>query len=592
MRRPLRPLAGVIRARAQGDDPDAVEAQRRAERLHAARAQERRRAEWRLLLLAVVLFGAFLAASARMALVAVSDPAEPERAIRAATISGDRGDIVDRAGRLLATNLPTTGLYVEPRRLVDPRATAEGLARIFPGLDAATTAARIRQGRFFSAAREMSPEQRQAVFDLGEPGLVLAPRQARLYPAGRPVAHLVGAAGIGEADVWGAEIVGTAGVEYWFDSRLRDPARSPDPLVLSIDLAVQTALRDELLGGIATYRAKGAAGVLLDARNGEVVALVSLPDFDPNDRPSDPHNPLLRSLAVQSLHELGSTFKLFAAATALERGLLRPDTLVNTAGPILKDGFRIRDSHRMPSLMTLRDVIVESSNIGAARIALMAGTAAQQDMLSRLGLLDPVPVELPEAAQVRPQRPARWTELSTMTIAYGHGVSSTPLHLAAAYAALVNGGFRVRPTLLRGAPLPGEAERVISAATSFELRRILRGVVAEEEGTGNMAEVPGYLVGGKTGTGNKPVAGGYDEDRTVATFAAIFPAPDPAYVLVVTLDEPSIFAAGEIRRTAGWTAAPLAGQTIRRIAPILGLRPVPGTEPEPATDAVAIPVRR
>lgn len=589
IRRPLRPLAGVIGARSRGEDPDLLEAHRRAERTAAARAQERRRAEWRLTLLGLLVAAAFGAVAVRMALVATALPEEPQTAVPGRPFGSDRADITDRNGILLATNLPVSALYFQPRDMLDPKAAALGLKAIFPDIDAAALEARFRRGRFFFIRQTISPEERQRVHDLGEPGLQFAPREMRLYPAGRAVAHVIGATSFGALDVSAAELIGTAGVERWFDARLRDPAQAGTPLALSIDLPAQVAMREVLAEAVRRYSAKGAAGILLDARSGEIVSMVSLPDFDPNDRPEDVKDQRLFNRAAQGIYELGSTFKLFTAAMVMDRGIAGPGTMVNTTAPLVWNGFDFDDFHRMPPVMSLRDVMVQSSNVGTARLALMAGVEAQQEFLGRLGLLETLPVELSEARAVRPKRPARWTELSLITISFGHGLSASPLHLAAAYASLLNGGLRVRPTLLKGGPAPTEADRVVSAETSRQLRSILRAVVEEPEGTGNFAEVPGYLVGGKTGTADLPAAGGYDRSRTITTFAAVFPTADPKYVLVVSLDQASTFAAGQIRRTAGWTAAPVAGETIRRLAPILGLRPIPEAAPDART--VPIPVR-
>ncbi len=587
IRKPLRPLAGVLRARAAGGDPDALEAHRRAERQQALRATERRRAEWRLTLLGFLVLAGFLTAAGRMAAVATSDPSEPTAGVSAARITAARADIVDRAGRVLATNLPTRGLYVQPSLMIDPAAAAEGLAAIFPELEPVELEARIRQGRFFWVRQSISPEQRQRVHELGEPGLQFAPREMRLYPAGRAVSHVLGGAAFGQLDVSAAELLGTAGVEHWFDARLRDPAQAGVPLALSLDLSAQVALREVLARGVETYKAKGAAGIVMSARTGEVVAIVSLPDFDPNARPRDAKDPRLFNRAVQGLYELGSTFKLFTAALAMDRGVLGPESMVNTQGPLVWGRFKIRDFHRMPAQMSLRDVIVESSNTGTARVAMMMGVTAQQDFLRGLGFLEPTSLQLSEASQAKPMAPPRWSELSMMTISFGHGLAATPLHLAAGYASLANGGLRVRPTLVKGGSAPTEADRVVGPETSRHIREMLRAVVTD--GTGRNADVPGYLVGGKTGTADKPQpGGGYARDKVIQTFAAVFPMNDPEYVVVISIDEGSIFAAGETRRTAGWIAAPLAGETIRRIAPILGMRPLPPTAPEPDAGATLV----
>lgn len=577
-RRPLRPLAGIIGARSRGEDPEQIEAHRKAERLHAERAQERRRAEWRLTLMGAFFVLAFGTAIVRMAIVAHSVPEEPAMLSTSVPISAERADIVDREGRVLATNLPTTALYVQPNEMVDPGVAAAGLGRIFPDLDVAELEGRMRAGRFFWVKQSISPEERQRVHDIGEPGLKFAPRETRLYPAGRAISHIIGATGFGQLEVYAAELVGTAGVERWFDARLRDPARAGEALKLSIDLSVQVALRDVLAEAKEKFNAIGAAGVLMDVNTGEVVAMAGLPDFDPNNRPRDPNDVRLFNRAAQGVYELGSTFKLITMATALDKGLAAPDTLVNTTGPLYWGRFKIRDFHAMPAQMTMTDVLVESSNTGTARLAVMAGTKAQQDMLRRLGFFEPTSIELGEAAQAQPLLPGRWSELSTMTISYGHGLAASPLHLAAAYASLTNGGLKVNPTLLANPPRPTEADRVVSEQTSRQLREMLRAVAAR--GTGKNADVEGYLVGGKTGTADKPKpGGGYWHNKVMATFAAVFPMSNPKYVLIITLDEASTQAYGRTWRTAGWTAAPTAGETIRRIAPILGMRPMPKTLP-------------
>lgn len=591
-RRPLRPLAGVIRARRMGEDPDRIEAHRRAERLQALRAAERRRAEWRLTLLGFGIVVAFAATFLRMAAIAVSEPAEPAIAAADSPPAIARADITDRNGRLLATNILAHTIFSEPAWMVDPDAAAEGLARIFPDLDAEELKARFARKRFFFLRQAVTPEQMQAVHDLGEPGLKFAPREVRVYPAGRALAHVLGATGIRNADVDAAELRGTAGVELWFDDELSDPARPigpdgrPQPLALSIDLTAQVALREILAAGMARTRARGAAGVVLDARTGAIIAMVSLPDFDPNRRPRDPADPRLFNRAAQGVYELGSTLKPVTAAMVMERGLAGPDTMVD-ATPFRWAGMRVTDIHRMPPRLSLARVIAESSNPATARLAILAGARAQRDILERLGFFGVSGVELPEAAQARPLLPPRWSDPYVITVSFGHGIAVTPLHLAAAYATMTNGGLRVRPTLRREAAPATEADRVLPAEVSRQLRAMLR--LAVTEGTGKAADVPGYLVGGKTGTAEKIGPDGrYDPKRTLTTFAGIFPADDPAYVVVLTLDEASVEAHGRTWRTAGWTVAPLAGETIRRLAPILGVRPRPEPAPERAPTLIKV----
>jgi cell division protein FtsI (penicillin-binding protein 3) len=347
-------------------------------------------------------------------------------------------------------------------------------------------------------------------------------------------------------------------------------------LKLTIDLTIQAAVERVLAGGMVMMNAKGAAAVLMDANTGEIVAMASLPDFDPNERPraltkGDASDSPLFNRAVQGLYELGSTFKIFAVAQALELGQVAPSTMINTRGPLSWGKFRIRDFHDYGAQLSVRDVIVKSSNIGTARIAMDIGAERQRAFLATLGLTEPTPVELIEAPGSKPLVPANWSELSTMTISYGHGLSASPLHQASAYASLLNGGHRVMPTLVRQGPI-ARGPRVVSEETSAIARTLLRAVVAE--GTASFGEVAGYAVGGKTGTADKPKpTGGYYEDRVIATFASVFPAHDPRYVLVLSLDEPQTYALGETRRTAGWTAVPVGAEVIRRVAPLLGLKP-------------------
>ena len=367
---------------------------------------------------------------------------------------------------------------------------------------------------------------------------------------------------------------------------MRDPANGGKALTLSIDLTVQAAAERVLSGGMKLMNAKSAAAVLMDVNTGEIVSMISLPDFDPNDRPRPPTKGLasdspLFNRAVQGLYELGSVFKIFAATQAMELGLANPSTLVNTAGPLRWGKFKIRDFRDYGSEMTLTKVIVKSSNIGTARMAQLIGAERQQGFLRDLGFFEPIPVELVEAHGAKPLYPDNWSELSTMTISYGHGLSTSPLHLAAGYAAIANGGKRVIPTLLKR-DTPQDGPRVISKENAEAARRMLRMVVTD--GTASFGDVPGYAVGGKTGTADKPRenGGGYYDDKVIATFASIFPAYDPKYVLIVSLDEPVETSGPEPRRTAGWTAVPVAAEMITRIAPLLGLRP--DVEPGRLTD--------
>jgi cell division protein FtsI (penicillin-binding protein 3) len=542
--------------------------------------RSRARAERRLRFTAACFMLGFATVVFKMGAIAASEAREPSTAgVAGAGIVNARADITDRTGRVLATNVTATALYAQPHLMLDPVAAAEGLARIFPDMEAETWKRRFTSGsKFFWLKGNISPEQQQAVHDLGEPGLLFGRREMRLYPNGPLAAHVLGGARYGEQDVRAAEIVGVAGVEKHFDAYLADPEGAGTPLRLSIDLPVQAAVEKVLDGGMRLMGAQGATAVLMDVDTGEIVALASLPDFDPNDRPQpategDPAASPLFNRAVQGVYELGSTFKIFTTAQSLELGLTNASTMIDTRGPMRQGRHTIRDFRNYGPRLSVTDVIRKSSNIGTARMALDIGGARQRSFLESLGFFEPTPLELVEAAGARPiVPPTRWPDITTMTVSYGHGLSASPTHLAAAYASLLNGGTRVTPTLVAQSAPPAPGPRIVSARVSAESRYMLRQVVID--GTASMGEVAGYHVGGKTGTADKPKhTGGYWDDKVISTFASVFPAHDPEYVLVVTLDEPEIFAAGEDRRTAGWTVVPVSSEIVRRVAPLLGMRP-------------------
>jgi cell division protein FtsI (penicillin-binding protein 3) len=582
-RTPLRPLARILKAREQGENPDVIERENLRLRHEELRDAARSRAEVRLLILGFAFFVAFSAIGARMGLLAATDAAEPRSLASGAEILAQRADITDRNGRVLATNMLTHALYAHPKDMVDPARVAQELAAIFPELKAEDLKRRFTDGRSFVWLRKvLSPEQMQAVHDIGDPGLLFGPREMRLYPNGTLAAHVLGGTSFGAEGVNSAEVIGTAGVEKAMDARLRDPATSSDPMELSIDLTVQAAVEEILGAGMTMMNAKGGAAIIMDVRTGEILSLASLPAFDPNNRPNpvlpkdaEPGDSPLFNRAVQGVYELGSTFKIFATAQAMELGLVGPDTMVDANAPMQWGRHRIREfqNKNYGPLLSVTDVIVKSSNVGTAKLALQIGGLRQQAFLKSLGFFDPTPIELIEAPGARPLLPAKWPEIVTITTSYGHGMSASPLHLAAAYATIANGGVTVKPTILKQDGPPPGGIRVMREDVADASVDMLRQVVVR--GTASMAEVPGYEVGGKTGTADKPRrTGGYYDDKVINTFASVFPASDPRYVVLVTLDEPVETSGTEPRRTAGWTAVPVAAEITRRIAPLLGIRPV------------------
>lgn len=550
----------------------------------AADAQRTMRDDWRLILvmLAFALFYGVL--GVRMTMMALSDPEEP-RLGRHGQIDPVRGAIADRHGRLLAANLPAWSLYAHPRDVLDPAGTAAKLAGIFPDLEAEEALALLSSDRrFVWIERPVTPRQKMAVMDIGDPGLLFGRRDMRLYPAGRMAAHVVGGVKAGREDVRWAEFEGSGGVERFFDRRLADPARAGEALRLSIDLTLQTTLSSVLEAERERLGAIGGAGVLMKVETGEVLALVSLPDYDPNIRKKAKDTKAGRSprfnRAVQGRYELGSVFKPLTAAMALDLGVVGPDTMIETGKPIYYGRQRVRDWHRMPDTMSVTDIIRRSSNVGTAKLALGVTTPRFKEYLARLGMFEPVGIELSEAAGAAPLLPPKWTELSTMNISFGHGIAVSPLHLAGAYATLANGGRRVVPTLIKdgdadGPPRKGAGEQVFSARAAAETLEMMRRVVTD--GSGRRADVPGYEIAGKTGTADKPdpVRGGYDRTKVIATFASVFPVSDPEYVLVVSMDEPTDRSGTRPSRQASRTAAPAVAEAVRRLAPILGMRPRP-----------------
>ena len=581
MRTPLRPLARILQARQDGLNPDSIEKENLKLRHEALREKGRGRAQFRLVVLCLSFVVAFGAIGARMGLLAATEPVEPKSSAPGAEIIATRADITDRNGRILATNMLTYSVYAQPKMMVDPKGSAAKLAEIFPELDADALERRFTDGRSFVWVRKvLSPEQKQQVYDIGDPGLLFGPREMRLYPNGTLAAHILGGSSFGAEGVQSAEVIGTAGIEKAMDARLRDPAQGGTPLTLSIDLTLQSTIEEILAAGMRMLNARGAAAILMDARTGEVLALASLPTFDPNDRPApltqkgaEPGDSPLFNRAVQGVYELGSTFKIFAVAQAMELGLVTPETMVDANAPMKWGRFKINEfeGKNYGPLLSVADVIAKSSNVGTANIALMIGGLRQQTFLKSLGIFEPSPLELVEARSGRPIIPKKWSEIVTITVGYGQGISASPMQLAAAYAAIANGGVMIKPTLLkRDGQTTGV--RVMSEKTALDAVQMLRRVVTE--GTASLGDVPGYEVAGKTGTADKPKkTGGYYKDKNINTFASMFPASNPQYVLIVTMDEAVDNSTSETRRTAGWTAVPVAAEIIRRVAPLMGLRP-------------------
>ena len=475
-----------------------------------------------------------------------------------------RRDIVDRHGVLLATNLPTASLFADPRKVLDVEEAATKLAQMLPGVSRAELLSKLTSQRgFVWIKRNLTPRQQVAINRLGLPGVAFQREERRVYPLGPLFAHVVGFSDIDNR--------GLSGVEKAFDDELRGPLPgASEPLRLSLDTRIQYVLRDELVRGMAEFGAAGAAGVVLDAISGEVVAMVSLPDFSPN-RPDARDGAARFNRATLGAYEMGSTFKVFTIAMALDSGVVTLRDGYDVSNPIRAARFVINDYRPVKGWLSVPEVFVYSSNIGAAKMALDIGTATQREFLARLGLLRPASIELPEV--VTPIVPSPWREINTMTIGYGHGVAVSPLQLTAAVAAVVGGGVFRPPTIVkRESGEPPQGWRAITPQTSRKMRALLR--LAVVRGSGRKASVPGYLVGGKTGTAEKVGREGYLRKALVSSFVAAFPIDAPRYVVFVMFDEPHGTEATFNYATGGWTAAPVAGRLIARIGPIAGIAPV------------------
>jgi cell division protein FtsI (penicillin-binding protein 3) len=477
----------------------------------------------------------------------------------------ERADIVDRNGVVLATSLPTVSLYAKANEIQNPDEAAGKLVSVLPDMDKGDVRSRLTAGKpFVYLRRNLTPRQQYDVNALGVPGLYFEKGERRVYPHGNLVAHIVGMTDLDNK--------GIAGVEKKFEAPLHT---NRDPLRLAIDIRLQTIVRNEVAAQVAAFDAVGGVGMVMDVRTAEVLAMVSLPDFDPNDPPAGDDRGMFNR-ATKGLYEMGSTFKLFNTAAALDAGTANVNSSYDARGVFHFHDAKIHDDHAENRWMTVPEILVHSSNIGSAKMALEMGSANQRAFLTRLGLLSAAAIELPETAT--PQFPNPWREINTVTIAFGHGVSVTPLHLATGVSSLVNGGEYRPPTLLahdEGYPIPGT--RVTKKKTSDIMRQLMRMVVTE--GTGRKAEVPGYQVGGKTGTAEKAVNGSYKKKAVLSSFVAAFPMDDPRYCVLVMIDEPQGNKESHGFITAGWTAAPAVARIVEQIAPLTGLAPrkdVPG----------------
>ncbi|MEA2936668.1 MAG: hypothetical protein QOC56_172 [Alphaproteobacteria bacterium] len=523
--------------------------------------------------LAILVFTVgYVVIGARLVMfAAVPDSHLVRRTSTADAVATARPDILDRNGEILATDVRAASLFGEPHRIIDVDEAVELLTAVMPDLDAVEVRKRLSsKRRFVWLKREITPKQRTEVHRLGLPGIGFLSENNRVYPNGAVVPHVIGHVNIDNQ--------GIAGIERWLDrSGLADlhmaglaTDRLQAPVELAVDLRVQHALRDELIIARQKYKAKAAAGLVTDARTGEIISMVSVPDYDPNN-PREALDPTRINRLTTGVYEMGSTFKALTLAMALDSGKIGLKDSFDARAPLQYGKFAIHDFHPQNRVLTVPEIFTYSSNIGTARMALKLGVEHHKWFLRKLGQLDRLRTELPESAE--PLVPKRWGELNTVTIAFGHGLSVAPLQAMMALGALMNGGNLIPPTFRKRTEQEALAlaTRVIKRETSEKMRYLMRLNV--EKGTASKADVKGYYVGGKTGTAEKVVAGRYSKTKVLTSFTAVMPADQPRYLLLIMLDEPQGLPETHGFATSGWNAVPVGGAVIGRIAPLLGLEP-------------------
>lgn len=495
-------------------------------------------------------------------------------------VAASRPDLLDRNGEILATDVKVMSVFAEPRRIIDKDEAVELLTAVLPDVDARELRERLgsRKG-FVWVKRAITPKQQMEVYRLGLPGVGFMPENKRVYPNGPVAAHVLGFASL--------DGIGISGLEKYIDGQgLADlhgagfqlTPENLQPVTTSLDLRVTYAVRDELAKGLVKYRAKAGAAAILDVNTGEIVAMASLPDYDPNS-PADALDPNHINRLNVGVYEMGSTFKAISIAMALDLGKVTLRSRIDARDSLRYGRFTIHDFHATHRVLSVPEVFTYSSNIGAARMALMAGVEAHKAFLKKMGQLSRLRTELPESAE--PLVPRNWGELNTMTIAFGQGLNVAPLQAMMAVGALANGGFLVKPTFLKRSEEDAkkEAPRVIKPETSEAMRYLMR--LNAEIGTAKIADIQGYFVGGKTGTADKIIHGHYAKDRVFTTFMAIMPSDKPKYLFLTLLDEPQATSESGGYHTAAWNAGPVTGKIIERAGPLLGLPPHPERPAQP-----------
>ena len=487
-------------------------------------------------------------------------------------VAAARPDILDRNGDVLATDIKVTSIFAEPRRLIDKDEAVELLTAALPDVNAAELRKKLgsRKG-FVWVKRAVTPKEQQEVFHLGLPGVGFLPENKRVYPNGPIAAHVLGFANL--------DGVGISGLEKYIDGQglsdlngmgFKVAADDLKPLTTSLDLRATYAVRDELAKGVEKFKAKAGAAAILDVNTGEIIAMASLPDFDPN-QPADALDPNKINRLSVGVYEMGSTFKAISIAMALEANKVNLRTSVDARQSLRYGRFTIHDFHAEHRMLTVPEVFVHSSNIGTARMAMMVGVDGHQAFLRKMGQLTRLRTELPESAE--PLVPKHWGELNTITIAFGQGLNVAPLQAIMAVGGLVNGGLLIKPTFLKRSEEDAkiDAPRVVRPEVSESLRYLMR--LNAEIGSARNANIPGYFIGGKTGTADKLIHGHYAQDKVFTTFMAILPADKPKYLFLTLMDEPQAVPGTYGYHTAAWNSGEVTGKIVERVAPMLGMAP-------------------
>jgi cell division protein FtsI (penicillin-binding protein 3) len=514
----------------------------------------------------------YLIIGGRLVLYALTpDSQTARRAPTGDAVATSRPDIIDRNGEILATDVMRPSLFAEPRRLIDSDEAAELLTAVMPDLEHSDLRDRLGSKRgFVWLKREISAKQQDEIHRLGIPGVGFLTENKRVYPDGPEAAHVIGLVNVDNQ--------GIAGIEKWVDGTgLADlhragfaTDRNQKPVQLSLDLRVQHVLRDELIWAHEKFKSLAAAGIVMDVNTGEVIAMASIPDYDPNN-PREANDPTRLNRLTTGIYEMGSTFKAMTLAMGLDSGKVTLNSTFDARMPLRYGRFAIHDYHAQNRMLSVPEIFTYSSNIGAARVALKVGVDEHKAFLRKLGQLDRLRTELPESRE--PMVPKRWGELNTVTIAFGHGLSVEPLQAVMGIGALVNGGLLIPPTFLKRNEQEARAiaKRVIKPETSLEMRYLMR--LNAEKGSATKADVKGYYVGGKTGTAEKVINGRYSKNKLLTDFMAILPADKPKYLVMVMLDEPKGLPETHGYATAAWNSGVATNNVIRRIAPMLGLEP-------------------